>query len=309
MKIARIFIFISIMIVTSFSVLGVYVDKALGMRHNADAGLQLEGIRENLKTLAKMKPEDAMEYYEEALSELKMIVEMYAGTEEALEAWFYEGATYTQIGNLEEAIKCFDEVLSYKDEINQHFEARTLYFKAQSLLGLGNVEKAKEVIAALRLIEPRAANSFGKQLSGTLRLGMYAPDLNTTDFKGNPVKLSEYKGNIVVLYFWATWSDHCLRDLPKVKKNYNRFKGRGVRFIGISQDDEIEELKGFVGANQISWPQVFEGMRWKGTISKMFNVEKIPAIYVLDKEGKICYIGNNNKKVSKVITNLVARSE
>lgn len=307
MKMLR--VFISIITVTSFFAWGVYVNYALGMRQSADAALQLEAVRKSLSNLAKMKPEDATDYYEEELSELKMIVEMYAGTEEALEARFYEGATYNQIRRFEEAIMCFDEVLGEGTEINQHFKARSLYFKAQSLLGLGDVEKAKEVIAELRIIEPGAANAFGKQLSGTLRLGMAAPEFNIADFKGNPIKLSEYKGNIVVLYFWATWNDLCLKSLPEIKKIHKRFKDRGVQFIGISQDDDIDELKGFVGVNQVDWPQVFEGMRWKGTISKMYNVHKIPAVFVLDHKGKICYMGNNNKKISTVLTNLIARSK
>jgi peroxiredoxin len=184
-----------------------------------------------------------------------------------------------------------------------------LYFKAKALLGNGDVAKAKEVVAELRLIEPGAANAFGKELSGMIRLGMKAPDLNAMDFKGNPISLSKYKGNIVVIDFWATWCDPCLQEFPKVKKMYRTFKGRGVQFIGVSLDDEIEDLKGFVAGNKVEWPQIFEGMRWKGTVSKTYNVEKIPIMFVLDRESRVQYIGNDKKKITRIIAKLLSKSE
>ena len=73
--------------------------------------------------------------------------------------------------NFDEAIAYFDDVLSFQDEIDQNFKARLLYFKAQALIGTGDIDGAKEVITELRIIEPGAANAFGKELGGTMRLG------------------------------------------------------------------------------------------------------------------------------------------
>jgi peroxiredoxin len=301
-------IFVSIIGVSFFSFWLGCINNAMGLKHDADAGLWLDVIRGNLSSYAKMKPADARDYYEDALKDLNALIEEYAGTEEALEAKFYAGATHNEIGNYDEAIKYFDDVLN-QEEINRNFTARLLYFKAKALLGSGDVVKAKEVVAELRLIEPNAANSFGKELSGTIRIGMKAPDFNAMDLKGNPVNLSKYEGNIVVIDFWATWSDHCIQAFPEVKKMYRTFRDRGVQFIGVSLDDEIGELKGFVGGRQVEWPQVFEGMRWKGTISKMYNVEKIPIMFVLDQESRVRYIGSDKKKITRVIARLLSESK
>jgi peroxiredoxin len=289
----------------------------MGLKHDADAGLQLDAIRKSLSNYAKMKPADARSYYEDALEDLNMLIREYADTEEALEARFYVGTIHNEMGNFDEAIKYFDDVLgqparlrrSGGEETDHHFKARLLYFKAKALLGNGDVEKAKEVVAELKLIEPGAANAFGKELSGMIRLGMKAPDFNAMDFKGNPISLSKYEGSIVVIDFWATWCDPCLQEFPKVKKMYRTFKGRGVQFIGVSLDDEIEDLKGFVAGNKVEWPQIFEGMRWKGTVSKTYNVEKIPIMFVLDRESRVQYIGNDKKKITRVITKLLSKSE
>jgi len=300
---------ISTIIVTFFSFWLTFNDNAMGMRHDAEAGLQLDMIRENLATYSKMKSADAREYYEEALSELHAMIEMFAGTEEALEAKFYIGATHNQLGNYDDAIEYFDDVLNFKDEINQNFQARLLYFKAKALLGNGRIEDAKDVIAELRIIEPGAANAFGKELGGTMRIGMSAPDFHTKDFEGNPVNLSQYEGQIIIMNFWATWNDQCLKELPEIKKLYRKLKGPDVQFIGISSDDNIEDLKGFVRQHNIEWPQICEEMRYKGMMSKLYDVNRIPIMFVLDQKGKVQYIGNKKEKITQIVTALIVRAE
>ena len=300
---------ISAMIVTFFSFWLTFNDNAMGMRHDAEAGIQLDMIRENLATYSKMKATDAREYYEEALDELYALTEMFAGTEEALEAKFYIGATHNQLGNYDDAIEYFDDVLNFKEEINRNFQARLLYFKAQALLGSGRIEDAKDVIAELRIIEPVAANAFGKELGGTMRIGMTAPDFHTKDFEGNPVNLSQYEGQIIIMNFWATWNDQCLKELPEIKKLYRKLKGPDVQFIGISSDDNIDDLKGFVRQHNIEWPQICEEMRYKGMMSKLYDVNRIPIMFVLDQKGKVQYIGNKKEKITQIVTALIVRAE
>ena len=300
---------ISTIIVTFFSFWLTFNDNAMGMRHDAEAGIQLDMIRENLATYSKMNPTDAREYYEEALDELYALTEMFAGTEEALEAKFYIGATHNQLGNYDDAIEYFDDVLNFKKEIDKNFQARLLYFKAKALLGSGRVEDAKDVIAELRKIEPGAANAFGKELGGTMRIGMTAPDFHTKDFEGNPVNLSLYEGQIIIMNFWATWNDQCLKELPEIKKLYRKLKGPDVQFIGISSDDNVDDLKGFVRQHNIEWPQICEEMRYKGMMSKLYDVNRIPIMFVLDQKGKVQYIGNKKKKIEQIVTTLIVRAQ
>ncbi|MDR4504445.1 MAG: redoxin domain-containing protein [Candidatus Scalindua sp.] len=284
----------------------VIADTALALRPDPDAGLQLDIIRSDLGNIAKMDAADAEKYYEKALADLHALIEEFPGTEEEQEALFYVGATYNEMGYYEEAIPYFDKILK-QGQITDNFKARLLFFKAKALVNSGKIEEAKEVVAALREIEPRAANAFGRELSGRLRIGMQAPAFNASDCEGNPISLSQFTGEVVVLYFWATWSEQCLEEFSEVKNVQRVYREKGVQFIGISLDDNSEDLKSFVGMNNVGWPQVFEGMRWKGMISKLFNVEQIPVMFILDKGGKICYIGNDKKKVAKVLGKLVSK--
>lgn len=285
-----------------------YTGSAGELKHDATAAKQLEIIRKNLSTLTEMKFKDAKKYYEEALKDLNALIDKYAKTEEALQARFYLGAVYREMGNLDDAIACFDAVLK-QEEIDHNFKARTLYFKTKALIAKGDMNAAKETVLALRQIEPRAADSFGHEMSGMVRIGADAPPFNVMDIKGNSVDLSKHRGNITILNFWATWADTCIQEFPKFKKMYSKFKDKGVLFVGISLDDDIEDLRGFVKQETVDWPQIFDGKRWKGTLPSLYNVQRIPLIVVLDRENKVRYIGNEIDNVSQIVTTLLSESK
>ncbi|TVL99034.1 MAG: hypothetical protein CV087_19590 [Candidatus Brocadia sp. WS118] len=285
-----------------------YTASAGELKHDPHAEKQLEIIRKNLSGLTEMKFKDAKKYYEDALKDLNALIDKYAKTEEALQARFYLGAVYHEMRNFKDAIPCFDAVLK-QGAIDQNFKARTLYFKAKALIAQGDITAAKETITELRQIEPRAADSFGHEMSGMVRIGMDAPLFNVMDFQGTPVDLSKYKGNITILNFWATWADTCLQEFPKFKKMYSKFKNKGVQFIGISLDDDIEDLRGFAKQETLEWPQIFDGKRWKGMIPSLYNIQMIPMIVVLDRENKVRYIGSEIDNVSQIVTTLLSESK
>ncbi|MBV6467020.1 MAG: redoxin domain-containing protein [Candidatus Brocadia sp.] len=285
-----------------------YTVNAGSLKHDPNAEKQLEIIRKKLGSLTEMKIKDAKKYYEESMKDLRTLIDTYDKTEEALEAQFYLGAVYHEMNNYKDAVTCFDAVLK-QGTIDKNFKARTLYFKAKALIGQGNITAAKETISELRLIEPRAADSFGHELGGMVRLGMDAPLFNVMDFQGNTVDLSKYKGGIVILHFWATWADTCIQEFPKFKKMYGAFKNKSVQFIGISLDDDIEDLKGFAKQESIDWPQIFDGKRWKGMIPSLYNIHMLPTIVVLDQEQKVRYIGMETENVSQIVTNLLSQSK
>ncbi len=285
-----------------------YAVHAKELKHDATATKQLEIIRRNLSSLTEMKSADAKKYYNEALNDLNTLIGKYDGTEEALEAKFFMGAVHNEMHNFDEAIKSFDTVLSQGD-INQNFKARTLYFMAKALLGKGDVVTAKEVVAELRLIEPRAADSFGNELSGMLRIGVEAPTFKVTAVDGKPIDLAQYKGNIIIINFWATWCDPCIQEFANTKILYTKFKDKGVQFIGVSLDDDIEDLRGFVKQVEVEWPQIFDGKRWQGAIPGLYHIQAIPSMVVLDRENKVRYVGSDTESVTRIVTTLLSESK
>ncbi|MDR4509480.1 MAG: TlpA family protein disulfide reductase [Candidatus Brocadiaceae bacterium] len=306
MKKRTVFLFTTVIMVLSTFWKG-YPIEARELQHDTTAAKQLEFIRRNLTGLQEMKFSDARQYFEVSLKDLTELEKNYAGTHEALEATFYKGTVYIQFKSYDKAVHQLDTVLK-QEGLNENFKARALYFKTQALIGKGDLEAAKKTVVELRKIEPRAANAFKDQLNNIARVGMEAPTFKEADITGKLIDLAEYKGNITIIYFWATWCDPCIQEFPKVKKIYYDFKGKGIRFIGVSLDDDIRDVQGFVQHEGVEWPQIFDGKRWDGKLPSLYFVQAIPTLFVLDREGRIRYIGNDTKSISRIAATLLTES-
>ena len=120
-----------------------------------------------------------------------------------------------------------------------------------------------------------------------LNVGQQVPELSMQDIHGHPFDLADYRGRVVLLDFWATWCGPCLRELPRIRELASRYPSDRFAVVGISLDEDIDELKQFVEAENIPWPQLCDGKRGEGSLAKLFNVRFLPYEYVLGADGKI----------------------
>jgi thiol-disulfide isomerase/thioredoxin len=109
---------------------------------------------------------------------------------------------------------------------------------------------------------------------------------------GSEVSLKHLKGKVVVLDFWATWCGPCVAELPKMKDLYAKYHGQGVEFIGVSLDQSeehggLKRLKEFVKEKEIPWPQYYQGNGWDSKFSMSCGINAIPAVFIIDTEGKV----------------------
>jgi thiol-disulfide isomerase/thioredoxin len=128
---------------------------------------------------------------------------------------------------------------------------------------------------------------------------------------GAHISMKDLRGKAVVVYFWATWCAPCETELPILKETYARFHGRGVEFIGISLDKPKEEgglaiLKRYVARNGITWPQYHQGGDWTGPVSREWGITAIPAIFVVDREGKLASI-NGRGHLDEILADLLKK--
>jgi len=123
---------------------------------------------------------------------------------------------------------------------------------------------------------------------------------NPIDFQlsgpdGNTIKLSDYRGKVVLLDFWATWCPPCRKGIPDLIELKNKFKDEKFEVIGVSVDRETKkDIPAFIKSNGVNYPIVYAD---DVTITAFGGIEGIPTVFLIDKEGKIAsrYVGLNPK--------------
>lgn len=114
-----------------------------------------------------------------------------------------------------------------------------------------------------------------------------APEFTLKDSTGKTVKLKQYRGNIVVLDFWATWCHGCKEEIPWFSEFERRYSGRGLRVIGISLDEGGWKIvKPFLAGANIPYRIVLGD----DSTSKKYSVENMPDTFLIDRQGRIAAV-------------------
>jgi thiol-disulfide isomerase/thioredoxin len=107
--------------------------------------------------------------------------------------------------------------------------------------------------------------------------------------QGNKFTSEDFKGKVILVDFWATWCGPCRAELPRVKKTYAEFHDKGLELIGVSCDNDGDELKEFLADNpDMPWPQLFDASNpgWHA-LAKSFGIDGIPTMFLIDKKGVV----------------------
>lgn len=141
---------------------------------------------------------------------------------------------------------------------------------AESLTSTNVPEQVREAAAAVL----RKLDLAGKPL-----------DLKFTALDGREVDLTQMRGKVVLIDFWATWCGPCMRELPNVKATYAKLHPKGFEIVGISFDEEKDALTKVLEREQMTWPQFFDGKGWGNEFGRRFGIEGIPTMWLVDKKG------------------------
>ena len=157
---------------------------------------------------------------------------------------------------------------------------------------------------------------LGEQARGDLfRLhhlepGCTVPEIDGEDIDGRPMKLSEFRGKVVVISFWASWCGPCMGMVPPEKALVERMKGRPFVLVGVNGDEDRSAAKTVAAKEGINWRSFWDGGRLEGTAVKC-GVSTWPTVYLVDAKGAIRDggLGLRGAALDKAVADLVAEAE
>lgn len=148
---------------------------------------------------------------------------------------------------------------------------------------------AQRFIDHFGMKNPQAATDLAAEIRrmASFVIGSEAPDFTQLDVEGNEVKLSDLRGKVVLIDFWASWCGPCRRENPNVVRLYNEYKDQGFEILGVSLDRKKDRWLQAIEKDGLTWPQVSDLKGWQNEAAKMYQVSSIPHTVLLDAEGNI----------------------
>ena len=120
-----------------------------------------------------------------------------------------------------------------------------------------------------------------------LTIGKPAPEIDGVDFDGKPLKLSSYRGKVVVLVFWGSWCGPCMREVPHERELVERLKGKPFAMLGVDCDEDKQAGLKAIKDERITWPNWHDGAPGAGPIASRYHIRGYPTVLVLDDQGII----------------------
>ena len=128
-------------------------------------------------------------------------------------------------------------------------------------------------------------------------VGSEAPDFELTSPNGKKIKLSKFRGKMVLVDFWASWCGPCRRENPNVVQVYEKYSkekfenGKGLVILSVSLDRNEEPWKKAIESDNLSWKT--HGWDKDGSVSRLYGVSSIPMAFLIDGDGKIVASGGD----------------
>lgn len=126
------------------------------------------------------------------------------------------------------------------------------------------------------------------RLRNTLLPGMEAPDIAMKDPDSNIRKLSDLRGHVVMIDFWASWCGPCRRENPNVVKLYHKYHDKGFEIYSVSLDKDRASWLKAIKDDGLVWPNHVSDLNyWTSSGGKTYGINSVPATVLVDKDGKI----------------------
>lgn len=277
-------------------------------------------LSENITILERgARTERSMERKIEILEEIDLMlsdfVKEYPDSPEAADAKFQLGLVNFTLQKSDRTIKYMTEFLWSAEDASRDKQAFAHYYLGESYKAAGDFEKAKreyDIVSSQyagvhpQLDQMTRQNLDNLEFEKQLAVGKEPIPFAVTGINGEKISPADYKGKVLLLDFWATWCLPCKKEMPNVKRVYNKYKEKGFEIVGISLDKNRGALDDYIESNEITWPQFYDGKFWQNDVAMKYRVQSIPATYLIDKQGKIRYKSLRGKELELAVEKLLS---
>lgn len=290
----------------------------------ADEYKEIKAITKSLRK--QSKPEDL----EKLVEKSKNFVAAHPEYKRVDEVYYLLGNALVQLERVEDGIQVFEALIKDRpdaryvercllelglayDKLQKHDEADGAYQKLVNHPKYGSRSQAK---LAKKILEQERTERKGellKPLGAQPAPGMNprdwidkpALDFHVTDLNGEALSLEQYRGQVVLLDFWATWCPPCIAEIPNVKKTYEKYKDQKFQIVGISLDRSREPLEAYIEKENLTWLHYWDNI---GKVSNLYKVQGIPSTFLIDGEGVIRKTNLRGYRLETAVAELVAEN-
>lgn len=121
---------------------------------------------------------------------------------------------------------------------------------------------------------------------GTVKVSDEAPDFTLKTLEGPNLRLEEYRGQVVLLNFWASWCGPCRQEMPILDRLHQRYEDTGFAVLGVNVEGETAPAQKIVDKTNVTFPVLIDEGQ---SVSELYSLEAMPSTVVIDRDGVVRY--------------------